>query len=43
VEEEHCAEIATLLLALTKGNPYELATAVDTYLKLRANLAGAAA
>jgi hypothetical protein len=43
VEEEHCAEFATLLLALTKGNPYDLATAVDGYLKLRDNLAGAAA
>ncbi|HET9070183.1 MAG TPA: hypothetical protein VFN28_16200 [Amaricoccus sp.] len=43
VEEKDCAALADMLLVVTRGNLYDLATHVDAYLKLRDNLAGAAA
>jgi hypothetical protein len=41
VEEKDCAALADMLLLVTKGNLYDLATYVDGYLKLRDNRAGA--
>ncbi len=43
VAEAECGPLADMLLVVTGGNLYQLATHVDGYLKMRENRAGAAA